>query len=191
MAPNVNLFALLPAVFTPVQAAARTAILLRDPFPALQGDGTADPADYEARCHTRWRLSGAAVRVDGRTAIQPKLDRLARVLLIPQNRAIYLGRGGEVKGQRQAGLPLASGAARNEITPEATVSIDLEDLPNFEKWLPQLEDILGRGTATLPIGLVIMHEATQAADFDLRSFNRALRDAGIGMAVETQKLANT
>lgn len=190
-APNASVFALRPAVFIPAQATAKIALLPRDPFPAPQGDGTADPADYEARGYTRLRLLGAAVRIDGRTTIRPQLDRPARVLLTPQNRATYLGPGGEVKGQTQAGLPLASGAAGNEITPEATVSIDVGDLPDFETRLPELDDILARGMATLPIGLVIMLEAAQAAGFDLRSFYRALRDAGIGMVVETRKLANT
>lgn len=104
-------FRLSPSVTIPAHATALVAVLPRDPFPLPIGDGTGDPADHEARGYVKIGLPPKLERLDGFPGpfgpirFVPQLDRPARVLLTPQNRATYF-RDGNIGSQTQASLPL-------------------------------------------------------------------------------------
>jgi hypothetical protein len=179
-------FFLTPLVRVPAHATAKIAVFPADPFPtSLGGDGTTDPADYEARGYVTLRLPAILQRRGDRfLTFVEQLDRPANVLLTPQNRATYF-RNGTIEGQTQAGLPLASGSALNEVEPES-FSLRVPDLDrDFDlSRLTRQFDI-----DRLPEQLAEVMAVMAASDADLKPINAALREAGVGMALERRQVS--
>lgn len=176
-------FRLSPFVRIPAHATAKIAVLPSDPFPTPIGDGTGDPADYEARGYVTLRLPALLQFTNGFIQFVEQLDRPANVLLTPQNRATYF-RNGQIESQTQAALPLASGSALNEIPAESF------SFPFFE--LNERFD-LDRLTSELDIDrmpelLAELMAVAAASDIDTKEFNAALKAAGVGMALERRKV---
>lgn len=179
---SAKLFRLNDLVTIPAHATAKIAVLPDDAFPAPVGDGTADPADYEARGYVNLRLPAIFDGSGGRFVFRRQLDRPANVLLTAQNRATYFKDDGSIESQTQASLPLASGSALNEIPAE---------------FFPILEPIGPLDIATLskrvdfndvPTLLGELMAVAAASEIDTKEFNAALKEAGIGMALERRKV---
>jgi hypothetical protein len=181
-------FRLRPDIVIPPHATAKLAVLPDDPFPCPVGDGTEDPADFEARGYVTLRLPADVEGFGPSLEFVPQLDHPARVLLTPQNRAVYFGEDGAIKSQTQAALQLASGMGETEIPPEAG-GFTTPDLTPGEAFDPA--DILGKiDIDTAPEHLAKLMALASAGGIDTRAFNAALRQAGIGMAIERRSLKN-
>lgn len=182
--PAAKSFRLNRLIRIPAHATAKIAVLPADPFPTPIGDGTADPADYEARGYVRLRLPALIQFDGGLLRFRRQLDRPANVLLTPQNRATYF-RSGAIESQTQAGLPLASGSALNEIPAEGfafPVFTDFRVLP-VEGLVEEMD------LEEMPERLAEMMAVAAASELDLKAFNAALKEAGIGMALERRQVA--
>jgi len=172
-------FVLNPSVTIAPNETAKIAVLPSDPFPAPVG-----PANFEARGYVKLRLRPVIVFDGVGISLQPQLDRPARVLLTPQNRATYFDVNGDINDQTQAGLPTGSGAAIDEVEPESFFSF----LPGggFSASLAELQ------AAEMPEfeerDLAMMLMAVSASDLSLREVNASLKKAGVGMALEKRKL---
>ncbi|MEJ6391274.1 hypothetical protein [Gymnodinialimonas ulvae] len=185
--PAASSFRLNRLITIPPQATAKVAILPDDPFPCPVGDGTADPADYEARGYVTLRLPALLNFDGGLLRFEPQIESEANVLLTPQNRATYFRDGETIESQTQAGLPLASGSALNQIPAEVggftigdfTTRVDVAELPN-EIDLDRAPELLAELMAV-----------AAASDIDTRAFNAALKEVGIGMAIERRKVPAT
>lgn len=177
-------FRLSPFVKIPPHATAKIAVLPDDPFPTPIGDGTADPADYEARGYVTLRLPGLLRFENGKLRVVKQLDRPANVLLTPQNRATYFRNGTTIESQTQSSLPLASGSALNEIPAEGFpfVSGILERPLEIAK-LAEVLDL-----DEMPERLAELMAVAAASEIDLKLFNAALKEAGIGMALERRQV---
>jgi hypothetical protein len=146
--------------------------------------------DFEARGYVRLKLP--AVRRRGLAGIaslvfEPQSDRPVKVLLTPQNRTTYLTADGAISDQTQASLPTASGAAMAEIKPEPGFPLVIVD--DFTTINPDILDrfddlTLEERGALLP-ALMAGIDPEQA---DLTEFNRSLREAGVGLAVERRRI---
>lgn len=178
-------FRLSPFVTIPPHATAKIAVLPDDPFPVPIGDGTADPADYEARGYVTLRLPGLLRFENGLLRVVRQLDRPANVLLTPQNRATYFRDGVTIESQTQSSLPLASGSALNEVPAEGFLfpTLTLERPLEIGKLAERLD------FDEMPERLAELMAVAAASDVDLKAFNAALRDAGIGMALERRQVA--
>lgn len=64
-------FVLSPFLRVPAHATAKIAVFPADPFPAPIGDGTDDPADFEARGHVTLREAGVGMALERRQASAP------------------------------------------------------------------------------------------------------------------------
>ena len=179
-------FNLAPLVTIPPHATAKIAVLPKDPFPTPIGDGTADPADYEARGYVTLRLPALFKRINGRFQFVRQLDRAANVLLTPQNRATYFRDGATIESQTQSSLPLASGGSLN--------TVEAERRPTFELPGDRFQIDPGR----LPIDfdldlapgmLAELMAIAAASEVETKAFNAALKEAGIGMALERRQVA--
>ena len=179
-APAAKSFRLNQLISIPPHATAKLAVLPDDPFPCPPGDGTEDPADYEARGYVTLRLPALIEGFGPQQEFVPQIEGSARVLLTPQNRAVYFGEDGAIKSQTQAGLQLASGAAENEI-PAEVGGFKVPDLVDAFDPADVLELI---DVDRAPERLAQLMALAAAADIDVRAFNAALRDAGVGMAIE-------
>lgn len=185
--PASKSFRLSPLLNIPAHATAKIAVLPSDPFPAPIGDGTADPADYEARGYVTLRLPALFETVGKEIKIVRQLDRPANVLLTPQNRATYFRDGKTIESQTQSSLPLASGSALNEVPAERRPMLD----PVFD---PKRVFDLGRllrevDIDLLPEMLADLMVVAAATGIDTKAFNAALKEAGIGMALERRQVA--
>jgi hypothetical protein len=180
-------FALNPSVVIAPDETAKIALLPSDPFPSMPTDPfpfmQAD-ANFEARGYVTLRLRPRLVRTPGGLSFEPQLDRPARVMITPQNRATYFSSTGEINDQTQAGLPPGPGGAVAEVEAETSLIIVRPDL--FKDGLLALEN------AQLPDfsekDFALMLGALSASDFKFSDVNAALKDAGIGMALENRKL---
>jgi hypothetical protein len=181
-------FRLSPFVIIPPHATAKIAVLPDDPFPAPIGDGTADPADYEARGYVTLRLPALFKRIAGRFQIVRQLDRPANVLLSAQNRATYLRTDGSINSQTQSSLPLASGSALTTIPAEKGLQLEVPfDRFDLELDLNRLP--LDLDLDRVPVMLAEMLAVAAASGVDTKAFNAALKEAGIGMALERRQVA--
>jgi len=176
-------FGLSQRVIVPAHGTALVAVLPSDPFPPDMVPGA--NADFECRGYvtitlpTVFRQVGASPGGFPFFSLSAQLDRPAKVMLTPQLRALYSDPvTGAAKGQTQSSMPLATGQSLNEIEPMSpfifrplTTGLDqmLSDLP-FE------ETLAG------------MLAVAQHSEMDLSRFNKALKETGIGMAIETRKL---
>lgn len=184
--PAANSFRLNQLVTIPAHATAKIAVLPDDPFPCPPGDGTEDPADYEARGYVTLRLPALIEGIGASQKFVPQLDHPARVLLTPQNRAVYFGQDGAIKSQTQAALQLASGQSETQIPAEmgGFVAPDLLPADAFDP-----SDVLGvidPDRASERLAQLVALAATSG--IDTRAFNASLRDAGIGMALERRTI---
>lgn len=170
-APTAPSFRLSPNVTIPPRGTAKVAVLPSDPFPTPSG-----PADFEARGYVTLRLPPIFVFGPGSVTIEAQLDRPARVLLTPQNRAVYLDAGGAIADQTQAGVPTAIGAARAEVEPERFV------LPDFAGLAPLLSGETAPTVSDLVEGDLAMALAMLSAA-NLEGVNEAMRGAGLPMAL--------
>ncbi|MEL7297964.1 MAG: hypothetical protein AAGJ86_09900 [Pseudomonadota bacterium] len=175
-------FRLTPSITIPPCATALVAVLPSDPF-AMAGE----PANFETRGYVTIRLPATFRPIGNRPfgILQPQLDRPAKVLLTPQNRALYIGEDGSNNAQTQSSLPLATGQALFEVPPEPGIffpetGFELPELFERESRRPSLDFSAE--------ALAMQLAAVSASDMDLKSFNKALRDAGVGMAIEKRKV---
>ncbi|MEX3016194.1 hypothetical protein [Gymnodinialimonas hymeniacidonis] len=169
----------------PAHATAKVAILPADPFPEPIGDGTGDPADYEARGYVTLRLPSLLVANGQFLSFEAQLDRPANVLLTPQNRATYFRDGEVIESQTQAGLPLASGSALNQIEAESGFPFPIFENPReFEL----IDSVANLDLDRAPEALAELIAVAAASDIDTKAFNAALKEAGIGMAIERRKV---
>jgi hypothetical protein len=183
---NSKSFNLAPLVKIPPHATAKIAVLPKDPFPAPTGDGTADPADYEARGYVTLRLPALFKRIGGRLKVVRQLDRAANVLLTPQNRATYFRDGATIESQTQSSLPLASGSALNTVEAERRPILEVP-FDRFDLDLDRLP--LDVDLDRLPVMLAELMAVAAASEVETKAFNAALKEAGIGMALERRQVA--
>ncbi|MEM8951111.1 MAG: hypothetical protein AAGA21_09385 [Pseudomonadota bacterium] len=172
-------FRLSPNITVPPDGTAKVAVLPSDPFPM-----PTSPANFEARGYVTIRLPARLVFDPPFIRFEPQLNRPARVLLTPQNRAAYLDENNDINDQTQASLPTGTGSAIVEVVPERgffvplaqgmadrLTSVDLSTLPDLTEE-----------------NLAMMLAAVSASDVDLKKFNSELKKAGIGIALEKRKV---
>lgn len=169
--PAAPSFRLSPNVTIPARGTAKVAVLPSDPFPMPTA-----PADFEARGYVTLRLPPIFVFGPGSVTIEAQLDRPARVLLTPQNRAVYLDGAGAISDQTQASVPTAIGAGRAEVEPERFV------LPDFDGIAPLLSGDTAPTVADLTEGDLAMALAMLSA-VDLDGVNAAMGGAGLPVAL--------
>lgn len=171
-------------IVVPAHGTALVAVLPSDPFPPASVPGPA--ADFECRGYVTISLPAVFKPTTGGFVFGPQAKEPQKVLLSAQNRATYTDPGtGEVKGQTQGGLPLASGQALNEIEPSSGIlfpggKLDLDLVADINVPDIRFQDMLASMLAT-----------ASNSDMDLSAFNEALRDAGVGIAVENRKVDAT
>ncbi|WP_292290993.1 hypothetical protein [Marivita sp.] len=171
-------FTLSPTVVIAPNETAKIALLPSDPFPVA-----VTPANFEARGYVRLRLPpNFRFSFPGGLSVEPQLDRPARVLLTPQNRATYLDSTGVINDQTQSSLPTGSGAALAEIEPETgfffnpgLIATQLKEIGEIDNFDFDERD------------LAMMLAALPASGVDFKDVNAVLKDAGIGMALESRK----
>lgn len=183
-APDAKSFHLCPDVTIPAHATALIAVLPADPFPIPFGDGTADPADYEARGYVTLGLPVKLKESKDHPGFWfPEPQRLdpARVIVTPQHRAVYLGDDGAAKGQTQSSLPLADAGSEIKLEPDT----DGKMKPDFEIHHPIMTPCVDPETMAKDLaGLIAM---ASGPGVDLTAFNKSLKKAGIAMALERRK----
>ena len=172
-------FSLSPSIVIEPNETAKVAVLPSDPFPT-----PVTPANFEARGFVRIRLpANLRFRFPGGFTSEPQLDRPARVLLTPQNRATYLDTNGGINDQTQSSLPTASGAALAEVVPETGIFLNPGIVATQLKELGNLETIdLDEAEVAM------MLAALPASGVDFKDINAILKEAGIGMALENRKV---
>jgi hypothetical protein len=174
-----SVFTLNPTITIRPNETAKVALLPSDPFPVA---GT--PANFEARGYVRLRLpANIRFTFPGGLTFQPQLDRPARVLLTPQNRATYLSASGVINDQTQSSLPTASGGALAEVQPEtgfilnpAVIATRMQEFGEIDRLDFDERD------------LAMMLAALPASGVDFKEVNAVLKEAGIGMALENRKV---
>lgn len=172
-------FSLSPSVIIAPNETAKVAVLPSDPFPV-----PVTPANFEARGYVRLRLpANLRFTFPGGITFEPQLDRPARVLLTPQNRATYLDASGVINDQTQSSLPTASGAALAEVEPESGFIFNPGLIATSLKTMGEID--------TLDIDeaeIAMMLAALPASGVDFKDINALLKEAGIGMALENRKV---
>ncbi|MEM9584909.1 MAG: hypothetical protein AAGA08_17485 [Pseudomonadota bacterium] len=179
-------FRLSRSVTVPACATALVAVLPSDPF---SEPGCPPPTpDFEARGFVNISLPAQLQITQGPLgpvfSFEPQLDRPARTMLTPQNRATYFSEAGAITDQTQATVPTASGAALTEITPlsgfqlqNAGMSLALEDM---------IPNLVNEGVDAARLGAMLA--LAQASGMDLKAFNTTLREAGVPLALENRSL---
>lgn len=177
-------FRLAPWVNVPPHGTALVAVLPSDPFACPSA-----PPNFEVRGFVTVRLPAIFQQLPNLpfAILRPQLDRPARVLLTPQNRALYIGADGNNNAQTQASLPLATGQARYDIEPESGLILQLSDNLDVSSLIER--EMQSPSMDLSPEVLAMQLAAVAGSDLDLKSFNAALKDAGVGMAVEKRKVA--
>jgi hypothetical protein len=116
-----------------------------------------------------------------------------KVLLTPQNRAVYYGPTGAIEGQTQATLPTASGTSLNMVPPDQPFIFTEPvlrpgKLVLIKENIPKLIDQLQLGTEE-GLDVTIAALASLSPDqIDLKELNVALKKLDIGLAVERRDL---
>jgi len=179
-------FRVSPYVRIPALGTALVAVLPSDPF--VFPDAL---ANFEVRGFVTLRLP-AVFKSQKESpfpfSFGPQLDRPARVLLTPQNRALYTGTDGSNNAQTQSSLPLATGQALNEVEPDkGFVFPPFFDAPDVAALLKRESE--RPSMAFLPDVLAMQIAAAAGSKLDLKAFNAALKEAGVGMAIERRKAA--
>lgn len=120
-----------------------------------------------------------------------QIDRPARVLLTPQNRATFLTAADTISGQTQTGLRLASGKALNEVTPEFGFIFPIK--PALQD--AELAPYIGALVESVPVEaraelLAVLLAQVDQDNADVQGFNRSLAAADIPFAIERRTLRN-
>ena len=170
-------FQLSPSLIIPPKATAKVALLPSDPFPV-----PVIPANFEARGYVTLRLPPLLTISGGSLEVIPQLDRPARVLLTPQNRAVYLAADNTINDQTQSSLPTASGAALAQVEPETSFQFSFAGLSDQ---LSAFSDGLMPDYSETDIAMMLASMAAGGAD--LKTLNAEMKKAGIGMAIEIRK----
>lgn len=183
---NSKSYRLNRLITVPAHGTALVAVLPSDPFPPSMVGSAA--ADFECRGYASLTLPAVFKRSSfGQFGIlQAQSDRPVRVLVSAQNRAQYQDPStGDAKGQTQSSVPLANGNALMEIEPGQPFILDTGGLR------PRLDIIDSNPEIAIDFEgtLAGMLASASASGLDLRKFNAAMKEAGIGMAVETRKLS--
>ena len=118
-----------------------------------------------------------------------QLDRPARTLLTPQNRATFLKADNTISDQTQTGLPLASGKALNEIVPEAGFVFPVAAGLRGESQAMLAGEYLQNIPPELQAEMLALLLARLPEDTDLPELNRALAALEIPHTVERRKKA--
>ena len=142
--------------------------------------------NFEVRGFVRIRLP--AVFRPGFPFLQRQLDRPARVLLTPQNRATFLTATGAISDQTQTGLPLASGKALNEIVPEFGLAFPIATPLQNEALAMLAGAYLENIPAELQADLLALLLARLPEEADLPALNRALVQQKIPVQLERRKM---
>lgn len=171
-APDGKSFRLNQLVTIPAHGTALVAMLPSDAFavPATE--------QFETRGYVRLTLPPTfQFNPPFNFFFGPQSDAPVRVMLTPQNRAQYLAADGSgITDQTQASVPLASGAAVNEIPPgQVTFPIGLGALATDLNILSELA-VSPERSASVLAGLMAQIEA---ADADLGEVNGVLEKAGV------------
>lgn len=167
-------FRLSPNVTIPGRGTAKVVVLPSDPFPAPVA-----PANFEARGYVTLRLPPVVVFEPGSVTIQAQLDRPARVLLTPQNRAVYFDAAGAISDQTQASVPTGAGAARAEVEAEQVLLPDFGGLaPLLSRGAPPVAPDMSEGELAMALAMV-----AGAAGAGLDDLNAAMREAGLGVTL--------
>jgi hypothetical protein len=175
-------------VIVPPEATALVAVL-PSAFGCLPGESTPiqDPV-FEARGFVRLTLP--ALRTGpGFPGLQtePQSEGPVRVMLTAQNRTTYLTSDGSISDQTQASLPLCSGAACNAIDPEPGFNPGFQgpfDFLPLEPFMQMIEAGDLQNPAAFVAGILATLDTETA---DLTGFNKALKAAGIQLAIERRK----
>ncbi len=116
----------------------------------------------------------------------PQAAAPVRVLLTPQNRTTYFTAAGVISDQTQASLPLAGGSAIASLPPEPGGPIVFTPVPvQITPMLPKLFELMPDiDPAQLLAGLLAQIDPARA---DFATFNRALAEAGVAVALEKRK----
>jgi hypothetical protein len=171
-------------VRVPAHGTAKIAVL-----PSVFGPTPVDPTpigapDFEARGYVRLALPAIRRRGPGPLSFLrlPQSAAPVKVLVTPQHRATFLDAAGAITDQIQATLPVAGGAAIIALPPEQG------DLVIGSLVVDRLTDALDRVDLMLPeergAMLAALIGGAAEADGELATVNRALAEAGIGVAVE-------
>jgi hypothetical protein len=136
--------------------------------------------NFEVRGFVRIRLP--PLFGEGFPFFRRQLDRPARTLLTPQNRATFLTATGAISDQTQTGLPLASGRALNEIVPE-----EIRFFPLAEDRTVLAGAYLQNVPPELQADLLALLLARLPEDADLPELNRALAAREIPHTVERRR----
>ena len=117
---------------------------------------------------------------------EPQIKTDAKVLLTPQNRAIYTDDDGQPSAQTQSSLPLAAGEALVNVTPSKGGPLIIDRPDDFDFTFDAIDlDLSIQGLTAEGLALALV--AAKSSKLDLRKFNAALKKAGVGMAIETRK----
>lgn len=166
-----------PTITIPAQGTAKDVVLPSDPFTMPGGT-----PNFEARGYVTIRLPAERTGPSFLDA-GPQIDRPARVLVTPQNRATYLDTDGKITDQTQSSVPTGGGSAIIELEPEARITLDPVFVdPGFIDRVADFDfrRIDGLGEADLA-GMIAVAEAS---NLDLERFNKALKKAGVDMRLQ-------
>ena len=146
--------------------------------------------NFEVRGFVRIALPALFPGGIGSFVSVPQATAPVRVLLTPQNRTTYFTAAGAISDQTQASLPLAGGSAIASLAPEPGGPLVLTPLPGtvspITPMLPRLIELMPDIDPTqLLAGLMAQIDP---ATTDFAPFNRALAEAGIGVALERRKV---
>lgn len=138
-------------------------------------------ANFEVRGYVRLRVPPVILRPQSATPV--------KVLLTPQNRATFFKADGTISGQVQASLPLAQGKAEVAIEAESLFIVKPPINLNLERLIGSsfLESV-GENRAEM---LAMLLASLDPEQDDISAFNKALADAGIGVAVERRKVKDS
>lgn len=182
-------FRLNRLVTVPAHGTALVAVLPSDPF-ALPGCTPPTP-DFECRGYVDISLPAVFRFVPGPGGLGvfqqvAQAEGPVDVLLTPQNRATYLKPDGTIGAQTQSSLPLADGAGKMAIEPGQPFGLGGLGLE-----APDIGDLVAELSPDQmrPALLATLLGQIDPGEIDLKAFNATLKSAGIGMAIETRKLA--
>lgn len=187
-----NVFAPSTGTITIQPGATALVAVLPSAFPAGPLDQTPlQGQNFEVRGYVRLRLP-TVFRLVPRPNGGFTFRRVAqsatpvRVMLTPQNRAVYYAQNGTVSDQTQSSLPTASGMAVNALAPDQPfifptfpVDLDLSRLERMTALIPEEDQSL------MLAGLLASID-TEA--MDLTGMNAAMSQAGVGLAIEKRKV---
>jgi hypothetical protein len=145
--------------------------------------------DFEVRGFVRLRLPavrGFGTGVFSQFFFRPQSDRPVKVLVTPQHRATFLTATGAISDQIQTALPTANGKAMAHLDPEPGGPLVIVDSFTTADTavLERIEDLEPAERSALLPALMAGIDPESA---DLTAFNKALKEAGVNLAVERRR----